>query len=93
MGKICQNFSTKLTTSFKVTGENQKIGNISAFKVFTVYSILDANGNLIAQSEKVDWIGTEFNLFDTHKSKIARISVTKLSTAPNNRKPIRKKVA
>jgi uncharacterized protein YxjI len=60
--------------------EGRKIGEIkenifkSWFKVYTMYSILDANGNLLAQSEKIDWVGTEFNLRDARGNGIAKIS-------------------
>jgi uncharacterized protein YxjI len=59
--------------------EGKKIAEIkenwlkSFFKVHTVYSILDARGALVAQSEKVDWISTEFNLYDARRNNLAKI--------------------
>ena len=60
--------------------EGNKIGEIkeeilkSLFKVYTTYSILDEKENILGTSEKVDWIGTHFTLFDKNKKIIAELS-------------------
>ena len=59
--------------------ENNKIGTIkenvikSLLKVNTEYSILDPHGNLIAQSNKVDWLATSFTLKDDWGAVVATI--------------------
>ncbi|MDD5629411.1 MAG: hypothetical protein PHU21_10130 [Elusimicrobia bacterium] len=45
----------------------------SLFKVYTAYSILDAQGREIALSEKVDWLGTEINISDKQGRRVAVI--------------------
>lgn len=60
--------------------QEQKIGEIrenvmqSWTKVVTVYSILDVHGHVVAQSEKVDWFGTQFTLFNSQGHLGATIS-------------------
>ncbi len=56
-----------------------KIGTIkeqvlkSLFKVYTTYSIQDASGNTVAESEKVQWLATKFTLRDRKGYVVARI--------------------
>jgi uncharacterized protein YxjI len=67
-------------THIDVTDDlGQPIGGIkeqvfkSFFKVYTVYSILDAQGQEIATSEKVDWLGTKVTLSDHQGRQIATL--------------------
>lgn len=59
--------------------EDRKIGAIkeqvwkSLFKFTTTYSILDADDKQIGESEKVDWVGTNFSLTDRKGRLIATI--------------------
>ena len=45
----------------------------SFFKVYTAYSILDAQGREIALSEKTDWLGTKIAISDPQGRRIAAI--------------------
>lgn len=60
--------------------ENVKLGTIkeqvfrSLLKVYTYYSILDASGKQIAESEKVDWLATKFTIRDNKGYVVAEIS-------------------
>lgn len=57
----------------------QKLGSVheeiikSMFHAFTTYSILDANDRVLAQSEKIDFISTDFQIFDKSNTPVARI--------------------
>ena len=54
-----------------------KIGEIeeeileSMFSIKTIYSIKDANGNIIGKSKKLDFFGTDIDIYDTDGSVIA----------------------
>lgn len=60
--------------------EGKKIGELkeqilkSLFSWSSTYEINDAQGNLIARSEKTEWLGTEFNLYDAEGNHLVKIS-------------------
>ncbi|MCX5797486.1 MAG: hypothetical protein NTY77_18495 [Elusimicrobia bacterium] len=45
----------------------------SFFKVYTAYSILDAQGKEVALSEKVDWLGTKVEITDPQGRRVATL--------------------
>ncbi|MDB5038845.1 MAG: hypothetical protein JWQ35_2373 [Bacteriovoracaceae bacterium] len=57
----------------------KKIGAIqeeifkSIFKPYTTYKILDANDNIIAESQKTEWLETEFNLTSSSGEDLAHL--------------------